>query len=137
MSEPGRGGASWGAAPIEISVPAHPDFVAAIRAAARTAAVLSDLAVDDVEEVQLAVDEAATLLLPLVGGAGELLRASFEVTDRLLRVALSAPSRPGVEPDTSGLPWIMLTGLDPTVEIVRDGPVVTIVLRRSRSDAEA
>lgn len=127
----------WTLAPIDVAVPAHRDFVTAVRAVARSAAVLCDLAVDDVEDVQLAVDEAATLLLPLVEQEdGAELRARFEVADRLLRVRLSARCRAGAEVDTSGLPWIMLTGLDPSVEVARDDAVLAIAVTRSRSDTD-
>lgn len=134
----------WTLAPIDVAVPAHRDFVAAIRAVARSSAALADLAVDDVEELQLAVDEAATLLLPLVEpGEDGRLAARFEVAERRVGVRLSAACRPGAEVDTAGLPWIMLLGLDPEVEVTRedhDDPartVLAIAVARTRSDAEA
>jgi serine/threonine-protein kinase RsbW len=116
-----------------VTVPAHRDFVASIRALTRSSAALADLTLDDVEELQIAVDEAATLLLPLVDPAARWLRARFDIAPGRLLTNLSLDCRPGYRLDRSSLAWVMLTAVDPGVAIVEDGSHVTITIERGRS----
>lgn len=120
---------------VLIQVPAVPEFVATIRAVTRSTCALADLAADDVEELQIAVDEAATLLLPLVdrGGHGRL-ETRFTIGDTSLGVTLSVECVPGSVVDRSGMAWIMLTGLDPDVAIRTVGPETSITIERRRAD---
>jgi serine/threonine-protein kinase RsbW len=128
----------WPSSGVAVEVPAHVDFVATIRAVTRSMAVLSDLSIDDVEELQMAVDEAATLLLPLVDpGLGRRLRVSFEVADGKVGIALSTACVPGGSVDRSGLAWMLLSTLDPDVSVeARDGEIA-IAVSRSRVDQQA
>lgn len=128
---------AWVTADIEVSVPAHPDFFAVIRSMARSASALADLTVSDVEELQIAVDEAATLLLPLVEAqAPAHIRARFEIASGRVCAELRARCVRDVELDTSGMAWIMLTGLDPHVRVIREGQNVSIAIERQRSDPD-
>jgi serine/threonine-protein kinase RsbW len=125
---------TWPSGSVTLEVPAHEDFVAAIRGMTRSLAVLGDLAVDDVEELQMAIDEAATLLLPIVdpdhdGG----LRTTFDVAPGTLRLTLTACCRPGETVDRDGLAWMMLTALDPGAAVTVQGPEISIAVGRSRS----
>ncbi|GAC1381145.1 MAG: hypothetical protein NVSMB48_08520 [Marmoricola sp.] len=122
---------------VLIKIPARPEFVATVRAATRSASALADLPVTDVEELQIAVDEAATLLLPLVdpSGAGHL-DARFTVGDGALAVTLSAECVPDSDIDRAGMAWLLLTGLDPEVEVHTAERVVSISIERQRSDIE-
>lgn len=124
---------NWPSSCAELSVPAHPDLVASVRAMTRAMAVLADLALEHVEELQMAVDEAAILLLPLVDGDGDqLLRTQFEVEDGCVRIVLSVAGRDGAVVDKTGLPWMMLTALDPTAEIrAADGAIGIAISRRT------
>lgn len=122
---------------VLIEIPARPEFVATVRAAARSASALADLAVSDVEELQIAVDEAATLLLPLVDPSGTArLDARFTVDEGALGVTLSAECMPDSDIDRAGMAWLMLTGLDPEVEVHAAERVVSISIGRQRSDIE-
>lgn len=128
--------APWPSPHLLLEVPAHRDFVASIRALARSAAVLGDLALEDAQEIQAAVDEAATLLLPLApADAGQpLLRADLTVEPGSLAVSLSIAAEPGSSIDTDGLAWVMLSALDPGVLVSAEDGRVTIDIRRfSRS----
>lgn len=119
---------------VLIQVPAVPEFVASIRAVTRSACALADLAADDVEELQIAVDEAATLLLPLVDpdGAGQL-ETRFVVGPGDIGVTLSVEASRGGEVDRAGMAWIMLTGLDPSVHVRTEGRELSIGIRRRRT----
>ena len=120
---------------VLIEIPARPEFVATVRAATRSASALADLPVSDVEELQIAVDEAATLLLPLVDPAGPArLDARFTVGDGELGVTLSAECLPDSDVDRAGMAWLMLTGLDPEVEVHAAERVVSITIGRQRLD---
>lgn len=118
-----------------VTIPALPEFVTTVRAVTRSASALADLAVNDVEELQIAVDEAATLLLPLIDPSGpRRLDARFVVETGSLRVTLCAVCPPGSAIDRSGMAWIMLTGLDPEVEVRTEGAELSIAIGRQRSD---
>jgi serine/threonine-protein kinase RsbW len=124
-------------APVLIQVPGSPEYVSTIRAVTRSVCALADLAADDVEELQIAVDEAATLLLPLIDAAGHgRLEARFTVESGHLGVTLCVQTASsGADVDRSGMAWIMLTGLDPDVRVDRDGSDLSITIRRARSHA--
>lgn len=120
---------------IHMVLPASPDFLTSLRVMARTAAALSDLSIDDIEEMQMAVDEAATLLLPLALDGNQELTATFTVRPAFMQASLSIPCVPGTSVDKQGLGWLMLTGLDPDVGIDEGGTMVSI--RVSRRSGEA
>lgn len=135
---------SWPSSAVTVKVPAHPDFVASIRAMSRSMAVLADLSLEDAEELQMAVDEAAILLLPLLRGGDEakpdtatdadprMLTATFEVEEGRVGFVLSAPCAPGSAVDRTGLPWMMLTAIDSDVSVRADGDAIAIAVTRRR-----
>jgi len=119
---------------VLVEIPARPDFVATVRAATRSASALADLSVSDVEEMQIAIDEAATLLLPVVAATGTArLSARFLVTDGSLDVTLSTGCTPDADIDRAGMAWLMLTGLDPAVTVRTEGGELSITIGRRRS----
>lgn len=120
-----------------ITVPAHRDFVGAIRALARSSAVLADLCLEDVEELQLAVDEAATLILPLVDPEATWLRARFEVGPRRLVTILDLKCRESGQVDRHGLAWVMLTAIDPGVVVHEENGHVSVEIVRGDADGLA
>lgn len=125
--------APWSSSHLRLEVPAHPDFVASVRALARSAAVLADLALEDAQEIQMAVAEAATLLLPLASadaGQHPALCADLTVEPGSLAISLSIASDSGSSIDTDGLAWVMLSALDPGVRVTEEDGCVTIGLRR-------
>jgi len=126
------GSTSWPASRTSLQVPAHPDFVAPIRAMTRAMAVLADVSLEDAEDLQMAVDEAAILLLPLVDDSvAATLTVDFEVEAGVVCLCLAADCRPGASVDRSGLPWAMLSALDPEVAVQsRDGRVAIEISRR-------
>lgn len=123
----------WPSNSTAITVPAHRDFVASIRAVVRSAAVLADLSLDDVEELQIGVDEAAALLIPLA--EGRWLRARFEIDPGQVAIMLDLNARRDARVDRSGLAWMMLTAVDPDVAVTEDGSVVTITIVRRRMNS--
>jgi len=118
-----------------LCVPAHPDFVASVRAVVRSTAVVADLAMEDVEELQIAVNEAAALLLPLAGSTrGSGLSARLEVEPGRLCVRLwITGAQPGAAVDRGSLAWMMLSTLDPELQVVEAGDERAIEVSRARS----
>lgn len=128
---------TWPSSSATVKVPAHPDMVASIRAMTRSMAVLADIALEDAEELQMAVDEAAILLLPLVDRRAEraqqALTADFEVDDGCVRIVLSAPCADGAAVDRDGLPWMMLGAMSVEAEVAQRGgrTAISVVRRRA------
>lgn len=123
---------NWPSSRTTVTVPAHPDFVASIRAMTRSMAVLADLALEDAETLQMAVDEAAILLLPIIEPAADTLNAAFEVEEDCVRVALSGRVADGSDVDRTGLPWMMLSAIDVGVDVHRAGQDLAIAVAISR-----
>lgn len=73
--------------PIHVTLPAHPAMVRVIRSVANRAADLAGLGFDRVEDLGLAVDEAASALL--VSGGNGPLRAVVDQAPGLVKVRLS------------------------------------------------
>lgn len=117
---------------IRIVLPADPRFLATLRVAVRAAAALSDLVADDIEDMQIAVDEAATLLLAVASPLpGQELCAELLVAPTSFRAEVSVQSASGKVIARDGLAWLMLTGLDPEVRVTDDGLVVAIAFGRT------
>lgn len=127
---------SWPSRRSTLTVPAHPDFLAAIRAMTRSMAVLADLTLEDAEALQIAVDEAAILLLPVVDDKAQELTAAFEVVAGSVRVMLRGRAPEGAAVDRSGLPWMMLSSIDVGADVRRDGEdlVVAVAITERRED---
>lgn len=116
---------------VTLTVPAHPDLVACVGAMTRSVAVLADLILEQVEDLQMAADEAAILLLPLVDPNGpQLLTTEFEVDPGCVRMLLSVVNHHSVRVDRTGLAWKMLTALEPTAEVrTGDGRIGIAICR--------
>jgi len=87
--------------------------------------------VDDLADLRLLVDEAATLLLG-PRGHPTTLAMSIEPSDAGLRIALTLEA-PGVAPPAAdGLSWHVLIGLADEVEALSsaDGPSIRILRRQ-------
>lgn len=124
----------WPSNTTTVSVPAHPDFVASIRSMVRSTAVVADLALEDVEELQIAVNEAAALLLPLTDPESDaLLSARLQVDPGRLSVRMSVAGRDGALIDRQSLAWMMLNTMYPDLQVTEDREP-GIEVSRARSD---
>lgn len=107
---------------MNVTVPADPNHVHVLRAVSASIAARLPMSLDDVDDLRLAVDEAAARLLQLPGGT----RLRLEVDGRPegLRVALSTDADAARWPDPDAkatLPWKILTALADRVAFERDG----------------
>lgn len=116
------------------SVPAHPDFVASLRGLVRSTAVLADLTLPEVEELQIATSEAAALLLPLTAGSGTM-GVRVRVASGRLRVSVSVSRAVAGTIDRTSLGWMMLSTLCPDVEVDDDGDVPAVSFTHVSSPA--
>ncbi len=118
-----------------VAVPAHPDFVAIVRGAVRSAAVVADLTYEDVEELQIAVNDAAALLLALdEHHADAELAVDIDIDPGRVGLRLSVPGYSGTSLDRESLAWMVLSTIAPDVEVVQDRDVA-IEFSRTRAES--
>ena len=115
--------------PVVVSVPARPGFVHVLRSVVASFAARLDLSLDDVEEMRIAIDEAAALLLHLHAPATTL-RADLTADRSRLTIRLSSDVAissdwppPGTE---DAWPWRVITGLcdEAGFDVSATGPAV-------------
>jgi serine/threonine-protein kinase RsbW len=115
--------------PVVVSVPARPGFVHVLRTVVASVTARLDLSLDDVEDMRIAIDEAAALLLAMHGPAttlrAELVAALGNLTIRLssdLAISSDWPP-PGTE---EAWPWRVISALcdEAGFDVTSRGPVV-------------
>ncbi len=118
---------------IRLSVPAASAWVVLVRTAATACCARLDFDVDRLEDVRLAVDEVAALLIAQSVDDGEIACAFTTHDDGRLDIALRARTTTGTLPDPSTFAWAVLTALVDEVTATVDALDVTVVLRTSRA----
>jgi serine/threonine-protein kinase RsbW len=126
--------------PVVVTVPASPGFVHVLRTVVASVSARIELSLDVVEEMRIAIDEAAALLLHLHAPAttlrAELIADAAGLTIRLSSdVAVSSDwPPPGTE---DAWPWRVITGLcdEAGFDVSTNGPAVW--MRRVRSDVRS
>lgn len=101
---------------VELRVPADGRFVAALRSLATALGAQCDLTVDEIEDLQIAVDESCALLLPHVQHPGEWLTARFSLAPRTVDFVASVPAE-AAAPDRTGFPWAVLSAVAEGLEV--------------------
>ena len=122
--------------PVLVTVPAAPGFVHVLRTVVASVAARLDLAIDGVEEMRIAIDEAASLLLHLHAPATTL-RAEITADPGGLTIRLASDAAvtewppPGTE---EAWPWRVISGLcdEAGFDVSATGPQVW--MRRRRPD---
>jgi serine/threonine-protein kinase RsbW len=123
---------------VSAEVPATPEFVQVLRNIAAGVAARLDLPIDQIEEVRLAVTEAASLLLDEVDATS--LRMTIGRDAEALDVRLSADGHADPWPSDRALaswPWIVVKGLTDDIHAERhdgDGPSIRFTKRLERVD---
>jgi serine/threonine-protein kinase RsbW len=118
------------AASVGLQVPAVDVYVSTLRLIAASVATRSELTVDDVEDLRLAVDEACSLLLPHAM-PGTTLNAEFALSPGFLGVDVSVAAADGAEPDRTGYAWTVLSALaGPVTTRFGDGRLVIALAKR-------
>jgi serine/threonine-protein kinase RsbW len=127
--------------PVVVTVPAHADSVHVLRAVVASVAARLDLSIDDVDEMRIAIDEAAALLLQLHAPA-TFLRAEVTADARALTTRLSSDAAPtsGWPPPGAeeSWPWRVITALcdEAGFDGTPEGPAVWMRRRRGAEQGE-
>jgi serine/threonine-protein kinase RsbW len=121
---------------VTLRVPASSAFVVLIRAAVSAMCARLDFTIDRIEDVKLAVDEAAALLLSDAPADTSLdVRFTTDAPDGM-RVEMTAPTVHGRSLERDSFTWTVLTALvDEVVATVSADRSLTISLAVHRSEA--
>ncbi|MEV0649826.1 anti-sigma regulatory factor [Phytomonospora sp. NPDC050363] len=120
---------------IEVQVPVDPAYLAVLRTAAAGLATRLRFTLGEIEDLRIAVDEAAAMLIAGSGGkstAGDEMTCRFDVTDDDVTVSVSVP---GIGRLLGGdtIPWRVLNALTGTVSAQESETSTTITLVKNRS----
>jgi serine/threonine-protein kinase RsbW len=122
-----------GAPEVRLSVPAHGVFLSLIRTTSAAVAARLDLTIDEIEDLRIAVDEAAAMLLPHVAG-DSCVDVVFTLADEALTIRLSAETGATAALDQDGFGWTVLTALVGSVRAEDgDGRTSIILVHRRRA----
>ncbi|GAB3157244.1 anti-sigma regulatory factor [Micromonospora sonneratiae] len=117
---------------VLLTVPADGGYLGVLRTATAGLAARLHFALDEIEDLRIAVDEACAMLLAIAGPDAEL-DCRFAVTDEALTVEVSVPTVSGARlPAESSFAWKVLTALTTAAEATtRDGrATITLLTRR-------
>jgi serine/threonine-protein kinase RsbW len=96
---------------VLLSVPADGGYLGVLRTATAGLAARLHFALDEIEDLRIAVDEACAMLLAVATRDAEL-QCRFAVTDDALAVEVTVPTVPGARlPAESSFAWKVLTAL--------------------------
>lgn len=102
-------------ADVELRVPADSAYVYVLRTTAASLAGRLDFTVDDIEDIRIAIGEAAALLLDL-GGTGTDLLCHFALTSEQITATLSVPSESPLPIVSDSFAWQVLSTLSAECE---------------------
>ncbi|GAA2515600.1 anti-sigma regulatory factor [Pilimelia columellifera] len=112
---------------VLLTVPAEVGYLGVLRTATAGLAARLHFALDEIEDLRIAVDEACAMLLG-VAVAGAELECRFAVSDDALTVQVSVQVLPGAQlPSESSFAWKVLTAL--TTDAVAQGDGVSASIR--------
>jgi serine/threonine-protein kinase RsbW len=119
--------------PITLRIPASSAWVVLARTTATACCARLDFGVDRLEDVRLAVDEVAALLIADAVPGTEITCVFTPYEGGGLDIALSSQTGSGVLPRTDTFAWAVLTALVDDVTATVDASEVTVLLRTSRT----
>lgn len=123
---------------VSVDVPATAVFIQVLRNVVAGVAARLDLPIDEIEDIRLAVTEAASLLLE--DGDATLLQMSIGRDGDTMEVILTSDGRVDPWPTdrvTASWPWLVMKGLTDEVRADRAegaGPSIGFTKRRVRVD---
>lgn len=106
-------------AAVSLSLPPRPELLHVIRSVTISVAGLAEMPVDAADDLCIAVDEAATILLS-AGGVSELLRLDITLDEGEFTAVLSGDMTPARWPPAdfeSGFSWRVLSTLTDTCSL--------------------
>ena len=123
---------------VSAVVPATPEFVQVLRNVAAGVAARLDMAIDQIEEVRLAVTEAASLLLDEADATS--LRLTIRRDPDTLDVRISSDASAEEWPSdrtVTSWPWMVVKGLSDDVKLDRDDDGSPSIVFQKRSERVA
>jgi anti-sigma regulatory factor (Ser/Thr protein kinase) len=120
---------------VTLELPADSRFLGALRGMARALAAQGDLTADGVEDVQMAIDEAFVLLIPLAEASSAKIGVGFAVTEGQIDIELSLASANSPNIDRGGLSWTVLEALADELDVVTSSGQVVICFTKRREPA--
>jgi serine/threonine-protein kinase RsbW len=117
---------------VLLTVPADGGYLGVLRTATATLAARLQFALDEIEDLRIAVDEACAMLLVVATPEAEL-QCRFAVTDDALLVEVTVPTVRGARlPAESSFAWKVLTALTTSANAeVADGrATIRLITRR-------
>ncbi|MDG4823063.1 anti-sigma regulatory factor [Asanoa sp. WMMD1127] len=118
---------------VLLSVPADGGYLGVLRTATATLAARLQFALDEIEDLRIAVDEACAMLLVVATSDAEL-ECRFAVTDDELSVEVTVPTTRGARlPAESSFAWKVLTALtsSASAEVADGRATIRLVTRRT------
>ncbi|MBY8873485.1 anti-sigma regulatory factor [Micromonospora sp. PLK6-60] len=118
---------------VHLTVPADGGYLGVLRTATAGLAARLQFALDEIEDLRIAVDEACAMLLAIATRDAEL-DCRFAVTEDALTVEVTVPMVPGATlPAESSFAWKVLTALTTGAAAdVTDGrATISLLTRRS------
>lgn len=121
---------------VTLRVPANSAYVVLIRAAVSAMCARLDFTIDRIEDVKLAVDEAAALLLSDAPPGTDLTVEFTPDAPDGIRVSMTAPTVHGRALPRDSFTWTVLTALvDEVVATVSNDRKLSVTLAVHRSEA--
>lgn len=114
-------------ADVELRLPADGAYASLLRTLAATLAARLDFTMDDIEDLRIAVSEAAAMVLD-EADTGTHLTCRFALGDGELDFVISAPATVPRAPDLDGFGWQVLTTLAAEAEVVTEGGAFAVHL---------
>lgn len=122
---------------VVLDLPADTRYVSTLRLVASSLGAQSELTIDTIEDLRLAVDEAAALLAPHAA-PGSSLRTTFHIRSHRLEATLAVTPVPGDDAeqtiDRTGFAWTLLTALTEGIEVTTSAGSLGLQLSVRRAD---
>lgn len=115
---------------VTIEVPANAEYVAVLRAASSVIASRLEFSLDDIDDLRILIDEAASVLL--TGGADGTLHCTIDAVDATIVFRLRATLPSGLVDPAEGFAWSILRALAHEVVSEADGSQHVISVTRHR-----
>ena len=122
---------------IRLRIPASSAWVVLVRTTATACCARLDFDVERLEDVRLAVDEVAGMLIAQAVPGSEVSCVFTPYDDGRLDIAITAATETGTLPQTDTFAWAVLTALVDDVHATVDDAELTVVLRTSRNATSA
>lgn len=121
--------------PVSLRIAPDPGLVSLLRSAVRVFAAREDFTIDQVDDVRMAVEEAAVALLKTA--AGDHIELTMGADESGVEMRVGGDVADGVGIDETSFSWTILTALTDEVAVEAAGARCTVVMRKHRAEGVA